>query len=134
MTANPYQQPEWAAIDSADPLELVVLLYEKALRSMAQAHLAIERNDIALRSRSIQSAVDCVAELVHSLDRSAQPELAGRLLELYVFTLDRLREANFQQSLVPLAEAERVFSTLGQAWRECHAKLQAGSALATIAT
>jgi flagellar secretion chaperone FliS len=132
MPANPYQQAEWAAVDSADPVELVVLLYEKALSSISQARECVERKDIAGRSRSIQSAVNCIVELVQSLDMHGQPEMAGRLLELYVYALDRLREANFQQSAGPLTEAESVLSTLAQAWRECQAKLRQETKLTSV--
>lgn len=124
MYANPYQQTEWSAVDAADPLELVILLYEKTLVSLSQARRCLEERDIAGRVRALQTACDCVMELVRSLDHHGQPEMTRRLLELYVFALDRMQAANFEQKVGPLNEAWTVLSTLAQAWRECRLKLQ----------
>jgi flagellar protein FliS len=125
MTATPYEQPEWSAVDAADPLELVILLYEKSLRSVGEARRCLERGDIIGRVRALQSAVDCVLELVRSLNHPGQPELSRRLLELYVFVLDRMQEGNFRQQAEPLCQAENVLSTLLLGWRECQVRLQA---------
>jgi len=131
-SANPYEQWQWAAVDAADPLELVVLLFEKALKSVRQAQRSLVLGDVYGRARAIQVATDCVIELVQSLDRNRQPELAGRLLQLYAYVLDRLREANFRQQTKPLAEAEQVLTTLAEGWRECHARLQSEAAAGVL--
>lgn len=124
MAANPYEQSRWAAVEAADPLELVLLLFIRVLECVARARQAIAERDIPGRAHAIQGAMACVIELTQSLDRNQQPELTQNLVELYAFVLDRLREANFRQQTGPLDDAEPVLRTLMEAWTECRARLQ----------
>ena len=124
MVANPYEQARWTAVEAADPLELVLLLFTRTLECVSRARYAIAQGDIPGRTNAIQGAMDCMIELTHSLRREQQPELVHRLLELYSFVLDRLRDANYRQQSAPLDEAEPVLRTLLEAWVECRARLQ----------
>ena len=124
MAANPYEQARWAAVEAAAPLELVLLLFTRALECVARARQALAEGDIPGRAHAIQGAMDCVVELARSLNRDEQPALTQSLAELYVFVLDRLREANFRQKAGPLDDAEPVLRTLLEAWTECRARLQ----------
>ena len=106
---------------AASPLGLVTLLYRGALDSIASARRYLRAGDIRARSQAISKAMEIVTELSRSLNQDAGGELGRILAELYSNTETLLIEANSRQSDPPLAEAERLLSTLAEAWENCTA-------------
>src|SRR5215212_7512806 len=82
---------------SADPLELVRLLYHGCSDAVREARRKLEEGDIAGRSRAITNAHEILAELLTSLDRARGREIAERLAQLYDYMQGRLIEANCRQ-------------------------------------
>jgi len=123
MSYDVYERARQEAVEEADPLELVVMLYEGALTSVrsARSHLAAGR--IRERSRDITKATEIVLELSRSLAVQADADLAMQLKHLYAYVLDQLREGNFRQQDKPLAEAQKVLEVLADAWRQCRRTL-----------
>lgn len=103
---------------SADPLELVRLLYQTAPSSVADARRFLAAGQIAERSRSINRACEVILELNAALDHTRGGAISERLAALYQYLLNRLLEANFQQSDAALAEVSRLLSTLDEAWQQ----------------
>lgn len=106
---------------SRTPLELVVMLYDGALRFSKDARDAIVRRDIARRAQSISRMLDIVSELQSTLDMDNGGEIASSLDRLYVFVRDRLLEASFAQDVRPLDDAVRVLTTLRDGWAQASA-------------
>ena len=113
------------AILCADPLELVVMLYEGLGESIQAARQALQAGDIAGRATSVSRALDILAELASSLDRERGGEIAASLARLYDFISVRLQEGNFVQQDAAFGEAARVAATLLDAWRELRPTPQA---------
>ena len=84
---NSYLQTE---VQSRSPLELVVMLYDGALRFTADARDAMVRRDIRARQRHLSRALAIVSELQSTLDMDTGGEVAERLDKLYGFVRDRL--------------------------------------------
>jgi flagellar protein FliS len=101
---------------SADPLELVHILYEHTLAMVADARKHLAEGNIAARGRSISRAIAALDELDYSLDRHAGGSLARNLAGLYQYMRTRLLTANIRQEDAPLAEVEALLRTLGEAW------------------
>jgi flagellar protein FliS len=101
---------------SADPIELVNLLYQACTGAVREARHHLAAGDIAARSRSITKASEILIELTASLDHQRGGEISQRLAQLYDYMLRRLTEGNFQQSDAPLAEVLGLLSTLSEAW------------------
>jgi flagellar secretion chaperone FliS len=101
---------------TADPLELIRMLYRVAREatSRAQAHLAEGR--IADRSREISTALAALYELSRSLDPVRGGSLSLNLAKLYDYMQRRLIEANARQQSAPLAEVEKLLATLAEGW------------------
>jgi flagellar protein FliS len=116
-----YQNAHDAYLDSriltADPLELVTILYQAGITSVRDARRHLANRDIAARSKSITKAWGILAELTHSLDRKRGGEISERLAELYDYMMRRLMEANFQQADAPLAEVLGLLATLLEGWQ-----------------
>jgi len=107
---------------SADPLELVGLLYGGASAAVRQARRSLADGDIGGRSRAIANAYDILAELAGSLDRARGGEIGERLLSLYDYMQRRLIEANLEQADSPLSEVLGLLATLSEAWEGVHAQ------------
>lgn len=115
---NSYRQAE---VQSRTPLELVVMLYDGALRFTRDARDAIIGGDIRKRGEAVSRAIAIVGELQSTLDMSAGGDIAASLDQLYAFVRDRLLEASFRQDPRPLDEAIQVLTNLREAWGQISA-------------
>ena len=104
------------------PLELVCLLYSKAIEKLNQARVHLAARRIHERSEAIGRTMEIIAELQGSLNAEAGGEIAGNLERLYVYVQEKLVEANTQQTEPPLAESIRLLTTLHEGWKECRDK------------
>jgi flagellar protein FliS len=101
---------------TADPVELISLLYQACTQSVrdARGHLAGGR--IAERAREITRACAIVSELAVVLDHERGGEISRRLALLYDYIQRRLVIANLEQSDEPLAEVLGLLVTLSEGW------------------
>ena len=118
ITNRPLDAYYTEKILSADPLELVRMLYDRARKEVDTARRRLAEGDIVGRSAAISKAVEILVELAGALDRERAPELSGRLAGLYDYMGRRLLEANFEQADLPLAEVGGILDTLGDAWKK----------------
>jgi flagellar secretion chaperone FliS len=118
---------------SADPLELVRLLYHAANGAVRDARRHLEKGDILARSRSISKACGILDELLSALDRERGGEIVPRLAELYDYMRRKLLEANRSQADPPLAEVLGLLATLLEAWEgvQVEAKAEPAARAAT---
>ena len=101
---------------ASSPVEIVNLLYQKAIRSVRDAREHLHAGRILERSAMVNAALAVLSELISSLDFEAAPELAGQLSALYVYMQNRLVDANLKQEEGPLSEVLMLLSTLGEGW------------------
>jgi len=101
---------------SADPVELVRMLYRALSESVEAARAHLASRNIRARSAAISKAVDILAELAGTLDHKRAPELSRSLAALYDYMQRRLLEANFRQAGEPLAEVLDLVRTLAEGW------------------
>jgi|YNPMSStandDraft_1061717.scaffolds.fasta_scaffold06731_4 flagellar protein FliS len=115
-----YQQVDLeTAVQTAEPHQLILMLFDGALLAIAQAEVAIEQRNIPQRSAAINKAIAIVIEgLKGSLDVKAGGELGERLAALYDYIAERLMHANALNSAAPLAEAATLLRTIRDAWAE----------------
>lgn len=112
---NLYQRTE---VSAADPLRLVVLLYEGILKHVGGAIHSVRSNEIEARCNHINRALAMISELQATLNREKGGDVAKNLDTLYNYWRKRLLEANFQISAEPLEEVQRLVSELWSAWNE----------------
>lgn len=113
--AAQYQQAEFA---TADRGRLLILMFEGALRFLAQAETALEEEDPATFGHALGRGQAVIGELLATLDHEAGGEIAANLDRLYRFLLDHLVEANLQKSARHLADVRRILGTVAGAYRE----------------
>ncbi len=122
MTSNAHDAYLESKILTADPVELVRVLYRSALDSVRQARLHLANGDIAARSHAISKSVEALSELNGSLNHEMGGELSRSLASLYDYMQRRLLQANFEQVEAPLNEVMGLLSTLLDAWQ--HVKVE----------
>jgi flagellar protein FliS len=127
MRTNGYQNYFDDEVLAANPLKLVQLLYRGALDSIASARRFLRSGDIPSRSRAVSKTMMIVTELSLSLNRRAGGEFSQTLADLYDYVQKLLIQANSQQIEPPLIEAERLLSTLLEAWMQCEPAEQKGA-------
>ncbi|MFA5907774.1 MAG: flagellar export chaperone FliS [Vicinamibacterales bacterium] len=111
---NAYRQTE---AQSRTPLELVVMLYDGALRFLAVAHDAVQRRDIPARRDAISRALAIISELQSTLDLERGGVVAADLDNLYAYITKRVMEAAAKNDTAPLDDARRLLETLRDAWQ-----------------
>ena len=113
--AQAYYQTQ---IQSRSPLELVVMLYDGALRFLQQTIDAMESRDLVAKRDSLSRAMAIVTELHGMLDLEQGGEVAASLDSLYTYMMERLTTANQQRDTAPVAEVMRLMSGLRDAWSQ----------------
>jgi flagellar protein FliS len=111
---------------TADPIELIRLMYQTAITEVRNARTHLANREIAQRSNAITKACEILTELTVALDRKSGGEYAERLAELYSYMMGRLTEANFKQTEEPLAEVLGLLTTILEGWEGMQA--QSGNA------
>lgn len=110
---NAYDQYRQTSIQTAPPEQLIVMLYDGAIRSLEQAKLAIQSGKDP--SEAIAKAQDIFAELAASLNLSAG-EIAGNLAQLYNFWIQRLFQAQIHREATMVEEVNTMVRDLREAW------------------
>lgn len=116
--ANPYQKYKNTAILSASKEQILLMLYEGAIRFTKQAIIAAENKDIAERGKNILRAYDIVMELHASLDHKIGGELPKQLEGLYVYMMERYTKANISGDIESLKSCQTVLENLYEGWKQ----------------
>jgi flagellar secretion chaperone FliS len=125
QASSAYRQVE---AQTRTPIELVVMLYDGALRFISQARDAVERRNIPARREALSRALAILTELQGTLNKEEGGEIAQSLSALYVYINGRLVEAAARQQTAPLDEASHLLSMLRSAWADIAHQAPAGSA------
>lgn len=128
MFANGYVKTYRAnAVLTASPGQLVLMLYDGALKAMGLAIEAFDRPEgdprrIETINHQLQKAQAILAELQNGLNLEAGGEFAKTLHRLYDYHNRRLFEANLKKQSAPVVEVEDLVRQLRDAWAEMLAK------------
>ncbi len=90
---NSYKQTQ---VETVNQGEIVVLLYDGAIRFLNQAKDRIEKKDFGGKGVAISRALDIIAELDSSLNMEKGGELSKNLHSLYLFASTCLLKANMK--------------------------------------
>ena len=105
-------------VQSRSPLELVVMLYDGALRFLEQSAEAMDRGDMPAKAVALSRAFAILAELQNTLNVGDGGEVARQLDALYAHMHDRLTDANVQRSSVPIRDVITLLRPLRDAWSQ----------------
>jgi flagellar protein FliS len=117
MTANPYQKYQASQVQTASKGELVVLLYDGAVKFLSRAVIAIEQKRFDSANDDIVRGQNIVLELLAGLDTERGGELAGNLRRLYVYLYETLLDANIKKDVARIQLVIRLLDNVRGAWR-----------------
>jgi len=120
------------AVTTANPVQLVVLLYEGAISAIASAKGEMERRNIAEKARLINKAIDIIEGLRSALEFNQGGEIAVSLNDLYLYMIQRLSTANLKNDPALLEEVSGLLTEILGAW-ETLAKSREGADEAAVA-
>jgi flagellar protein FliS len=105
-------------VQSRTPVELVVMLYDGAIKFLGQARDALAARDMKAKRDAMSRGLAIVQELQNMLNMEAGGEVAERLDALYTYILGRCYEANQQRDPAGLDEAIKLLTPLRDAWAD----------------
>lgn len=120
---NPYGANAYRAIGietgvaAADPLGLVVMLYDGAIQAVLRAETHLADGNIEARGLYTSKAIDIVRQgLEASLDKQIGGPLAESLAQLYDYMARRLVTANLKADASVYGEVRGLLAELRQSW------------------
>lgn len=118
--ANAYQRINVeTSMHTIDQHQLVAVLYEGVLSSIATARGAMARGDVLGKVNNISKAIRIIEEgLSTALDKVDGGELAQNLGDLYDYCLHRLILANARNDDAMMLEVMRLIEPVAQGWNE----------------
>ena len=112
------QEYQKGSVNGASPLQLVVMLYDGAIRFMEAGKYGIEHQDLEIQNKNLQKAQKIVMELMSCLDMEKGGEIAANLLALYSYVLNELVEANVGDKAEPVDRCIKILCDLRESWVE----------------
>lgn len=117
---NPWESYRRIATQTAPPGQLILMLYEGAIRALEQALRGFGSDDPATANATIhngtQRAIEIIRELNYSLNMEKGGECAATLRRLYDYFERRLFESNLRKERTGIEEVLRHLNTLRDAW------------------
>jgi len=112
-----------SALPNANPIELVLMLYDGALVAIRLAAGHLKAGRIADKGAALSKAISIVDNgLKASLDHNVGGEIAGQLHSLYEYMTMRLLQANLRNDEHALDEVLRLLADLRSAWAQIGAQ------------
>jgi len=105
-----------SAVNSASPLQLILLLYDGAIGSLATAKGHMQDMKFAEKGRLISKAIGIIEGLRSVLDFEKGGEISKNLNDLYEYMKHRLTMANLKNDPEGPAEVIRLLNDLRTAW------------------
>ena len=103
-------------IQTASKEQLVLMLFDGVVRFCEQGRAALEKRDFEASHQALTRTQNIVLELLYGLDRARGGEIADNLVRLYTYALQRLIQANMTHESASLAEVQKIFRDLREAW------------------
>lgn len=112
---NPYLKNQ---IETSSPEQILILLYDGAIKFLNQAKIGIQNKDIELTHNNLIKAQNIISELRDTLDMEIGGELANNLYSLYNYFNRRLVQANIKKEIEPLNEVLEHLKGLRDTWKQ----------------
>jgi flagellar protein FliS len=111
-----------SAVNTASPGQLVLMLFDGALKFIEQARVGThlenfrERNEVV--NNNLIKAQNILSELQTSLDMKVPGDFSKTMFALYDYMIRQLQEANMQKTEEPIKVVARLLRDIRDAWEE----------------
>lgn len=106
-----------ATVQTAPPGELVLLLFNEAIKSVRSALVFVKDGNPGAANSCFLKAQDIVDELRASLNLEAGGKIANNLLAVYRFIYDCLVAANIKKDATQAEDALKVLVEIRDGWK-----------------
>jgi flagellar protein FliS len=117
LNVSAYQQYRQVQFQTASPGELVLMLYDGAIRFLNRAEAATAERDVQTAHQALLRVQAIIEELMGSV-RQEDNQIGPMLVSLYAYMHRRLMEANVRKDVARLREVRGLLERLRDAWRE----------------
>ena len=107
-----------AEVHTATPQKLQLMLVEAAIKNIHRTKKAWEEERFEAGFEALARAQDIVTEILTSVDKEGNPELAGKIASIYVFIFRCLAEGGMTHDSHKLDDALRVLTSERETWRQ----------------
>ncbi len=119
---NPWSAYRQVATQTATPGQLVLMLFDGAIRFLERARLGFAETDPLEFNQTVNNNIQRAQAIIHELNASlnvaAGGEIAANFRRLYDYMDDRLQESNFRKSEDGIQDVLRRLGILREAWAE----------------
>jgi flagellar protein FliS len=125
MESNPLKAYKETQIKTATPGQLIIMLYDGAIKNIniAIEELKKKHKKLDAISNSIIKAQDIVSELMVSLDFEQGGDIAKNLFSIYIYMNRELLNANIKKQSKPLELVKSLLMELREAWSQIAEKV-----------
>ena len=116
--ANPSAAYRQQSVMTASPGQLVVMLYDGALRFLLQGAAAMRADDAVGCDAKLRRAEAIIDELNATLDMERGGEISSRLEGIYVFCKRHLIEARIERDAAMIDKVAELLGELRDAWAQ----------------
>ncbi len=113
---RPQQNYRRVQIATADPTQIVVMLYEGAISNLNQTQRLLGTDDAKALER-VARTQEIINYLRSVLDHQRGGEISANLERLYEYMRDKLNETLIQRTPAPVGEVIHLLGILLEAWR-----------------
>lgn len=111
-----YQQYKQQSINTMTNGEMLILLYDEAVKRLTRAEIALKSKDFSLFDASIERTKEIVIYLMDTLDR--QYTISAELLRLYDFFMYELSRLSAGRNPKVIEEIKPMFIELRNTFKE----------------
>jgi flagellar protein FliS len=112
------------SVKTASKEQILLMLYQAAIKNCKKAIEAIESNDIQKKGEFIGRMQDIIIELTNSLDHNVGGDISKELNSLYDFILHETTQANIHLDAKRLEGCLGILTTLYDGWTKAVKQLK----------
>ncbi|ETT48892.1 flagellar export chaperone FliS [Paenibacillus sp. FSL H7-0942] len=116
MIKSPYEKYRQSSVQTSTPAQLVIMLYDGAIRFVKVGLEGLNNQDIEKANLNLGKAQTIISELMSTLDQSY--DVSKNLFALYEYTNYLLIEANIRKSPEKAEEAIGYLTDLRETWMQ----------------
>ncbi len=115
-------------VENANPLRLVIMLYDKAITSLEEAieliQMGLEKpENVKIKAENLTRVTDILIVLKTSLDREKSQEISKNLDEIYDILINETVRANMTNDVELMKKIKGILEMLREAWEEAERKV-----------
>lgn len=128
---NPYANYNQTKVTTVSRGDLLIMLYDGAIRFIREMIDSMESNNIQKRVSASDSALAIINELKMSINPEYNPQLANNLMNIYNFCTRTITNSNLNNKSEDLKPLVLVLEELKAGWEEA-AKMEKAKAAGTL--